>query len=91
MQVNFTVLNFKETTFGVNSTYKTTWGNHFLCVMDKRLWLFRTLELESLRGRMVDHLEKSGEGLSTKAVGHVEGDGGYRKKVSWAWPRPHVL
>lgn len=61
--------------------------------MDKRLWIFRILEFESLRGRMVDHLEKSAEGLSTMVVGHVghvEGDGGYRKKI-WAWPRPQVL
>lgn len=59
--------------------------------MDKRLWILRTLEFESLTGRMVDHLEKSAEGLSAIAVGHVEEDGEHRKKVSWAWPRPQVL
>lgn len=56
-------------------------GNHFLCVMDERPWIFRTLELEILWGQMVDHLEKSA-GLSAIAVGHVEGDGGHRKTVS---------
>lgn len=59
--------------------------------MDERLSIFRTLELELLWGQMVDHLEKSAEGLSAIAVSHVEEDGGHKKKVSWAWPRPEVL